>query len=71
MRQAITPRTLDKIVDLLPDEWLVDPDFNGTAPETLRERYKEFLRRRLANSRVFVDTATSERDKLLKSLTNG
>lgn len=71
MRQAITPRTLDKIVDLLPDEWLVDPDFNGTAPETLRERYKEFLRKRLANSRVFVDTAIFERDKLLKSLTHG
>lgn len=67
MRQAITPRTLEKIVDLLPDEWLGNEDFNGRAPEELRQGYKDFLRQRLANSHVFVKTAIKERDKLLNN----
>lgn len=74
MRQAITPRTLNKIVDLVPDEWLVDPEplnssqeikeeirSEGKSPEEIREGYKKFLNLRLANSGVFTRQAIYER----------
>ena len=64
MRQAITPRTLNKIVDLIPDEWLVEERMTQTVAEK-REGYKTFLTKRLANSRVFVDKAIEERNKLI------
>ena len=65
MRQAITPRTLNKIVDLLPEEWLVEEDSEET-PQQRRESYKTFLCKRLANSKIFVDKAIEERNKILK-----
>lgn len=63
MRQAITPRTLGKIVDLLPEEWLreSEPDVD---PEIMRQAYKDFLTLRLANSKVFVESAIKERNSL-------
>lgn len=57
MRQAVTPRTLDKIVDLLPDEWLSTPQYNGRNPEQIRQEYKYFLNRRLKESSIFVERA--------------
>lgn len=65
MRQAITPRTLAKIVDLLPDEWLVE-EGSDVSPLQKKDEYKTFLLERLANSRIFVDKAKEEREKLLK-----
>ena len=53
MRQAITPRTLNKIVDLIPDEWLKESEPDKTVDET-REIYRTFLLRRLANSKIFT-----------------
>ena len=64
MRQAITPRTLNKIVDLVPDEWLIEEGMSETA-EDRRNGYKTFLTKRLANSRVFVQKAIEERNKLV------
>ena len=64
MRQAITPRTLNKIVDLLPDEWLMD-EGSPVSPVERREGYKIFLTKRLANSKVFVEKAIEERTKLI------
>lgn len=63
MRQRITPRTLGKIVDLIPDEWL---RWEGTdlTPAQLREGYKQFLTTRLANSRIFLDEALKARTNL-------
>ena len=63
MRQAITPRTLNKIVDLIPDEWLVDESGERT-PQEVREDYRIFLTRRLADTKPFVDQAILEREKL-------
>lgn len=56
MRQHITPRTLEKIVDLVPDEWL---EYEGLdlPVSRIRQTYKDFLTSRLKNSRVFVDEA--------------
>lgn len=56
MRQAITPRTLGKIVDLIPDEWLEEEGSDLTAAMR-RDAYREFLTTRLAQSHTFVNEA--------------
>lgn len=63
MRQAITPRTLEKIVDLIPEEWLEEPDSDITAAER-REGYRQFLTSRLANSKIFTLEAIRQRNLL-------
>lgn len=64
MRQHITPRTLNKIVDFLPDEWL-EWEGSGLTPNEIRDGYKLFLTTRLANSNVFVKEAIDARKKLV------
>lgn len=80
MRQAITPRTLGKIVDLIPDEWLVDTPVPGIigddyvdsstgseevpSPGSKRDMYRKFLVNRLADTTPFVRQAIEERRKL-------
>lgn len=63
MRQRITPRTLSRIVDALPDEWL---HFEGSelSPAQIRDVYRTFLTQRLANSSVFVNAAIEARKNL-------
>lgn len=65
MRQAITPRTLGQIVDLIPEEWLVE-EGSGVSPAERRETYRRFLTGRLAASSVFTRRAIEEREKLLR-----
>ena len=62
MRQKITPRTLEKIVDAIPDKWLQWEE--GPSPEEIRKAYRTFLGKRLANSSVFVKTAVEARNNL-------
>lgn len=62
MRQAITPRTLGKIVDLIPDEWLIEEGDDRSIGEK-REIYRKFLLNRLADTRPFVSRAIEERKK--------
>lgn len=64
IRQHITPRTLEKIVDLVPDEWLLHEGSDET-PAQVRRVYKHFLTERLRNSRIFVDEAVRARKSLL------
>lgn len=59
MRQAITPRTLSAIVDLIPDEWLEETGSDVT-PSQRRETYRKFLTGRLAGSKVFVEEAVKQ-----------
>ena len=66
MRQAITPRTLSKIVDMIPEEWLVEPD-SEISPDERRKAYGKFLTDRLAQSKIFVDEAIRQRDMIIKS----
>ncbi len=66
MRQAITPRTLSKIVDLIPEEWLTEPE-SEISPEERRETYRRFLTGRLTNSHLFTQRAIEERAKLLNA----
>lgn len=64
MRQAITPRTLSKIVDMIPSEWLEEEGATITAEEA-REAYRTMLTTRLANSKIFVEEAIKQREQLL------
>ena len=76
MRQAITPLTLNKIFDLIPEEWLEEesaistPDTMSSAdtpsitPAERREAYRTFLTRRLAESHIFTREAIRQRSLL-------
>ena len=64
LRQRITPRTLQKIVGLIPDEWL-DWDDTTLSPAELREAYAMFLTTRLANSNIFVKESINARQRLI------
>ena len=63
MRQAITPRTLSRIVSLIPEEWLDEEDSDIT-PEERRRTYETFLLDRLKNTSIFVNEAVRQQ-KLL------
>lgn len=64
MRQRITPRTLGKIVDLLPDSWLIEEGSDLT-PADRRKAYTQFLTERLKNSSIFVKEANEQRKRLV------
>lgn len=63
MKQAITPRTLEKIVDLLPEDWLTELE-TDKQPNEIRNEYKSFLTQRLKNSKIFTEKAIEEKNKL-------
>ena len=65
MRQAITPRTLSKIVDMIPEDWLEEEDSDISAAER-REVYRQFLNERLKNSSIFVNEALKQQKMLGK-----
>lgn len=60
MRQAITPRTLSKIVDLIPDEWLNEEE-SDISVSARRNAYRTFLTKRLSESRIFTDEVIKQR----------
>ena len=64
LRQRISPRTLDRIVDLIPDEWLEWEGVQET-PSQLRDVYERFLTTRLKNSYIFVKEASDARKSLV------
>lgn len=66
MRQAITPRTLSKIVDLIPDEWLMEEGSDLT-PSERRDTYRKFLCQRLGDTTPFVSQAIKEHNALTTS----
>lgn len=66
MRQAITPRTLSRIVDLIPEDWLEEEGSELSAADR-REVYRDFLHTRLRESRLFTEEAIRQRDELFRS----
>ena len=64
MRGRITPEVIDRVVALVPDDWLVqaDPD---TPPGVQRGVYARFLKLRLENSEIFVNYAIDARKTLV------
>ncbi len=66
MHRLITPDVIDAVVAMVPDEWLEGNDDGGPAsPEARRHVYCEFLKTRLANSKIFVEHAKSVRNALV------
>lgn len=63
MHRLITPELIDRIVDLLPDTWLDEPE-SGLTPDDRRNVYRTFLKQRLDNSKIFVDHAIATRKQL-------
>lgn len=61
--QRITPRTFDHIVDLIPDDWLLNSGWEGS-PDQIRDIYRTFLKTRLKNHKIFVDHAIEARKHL-------
>ncbi len=51
----LTPELITAIVDLIPEEWLIDPAFPDAAAH--RAAYVDYLRRRLEAPRPFVEEA--------------
>lgn len=63
MRRAITPEVIDRVVALIPEEWLTE-EGSGITPQERREVYREFMKTRLANSKIFTDHAIAARKQL-------
>ena len=63
MHGLITPDLTGRIVELIPEEWLVkaEPDID---PAEQRRVYTEFLTRRLENSGIFTAHAVKARSEL-------
>ncbi|MDE6396942.1 MAG: aminotransferase class I and II, partial [Muribaculaceae bacterium] len=60
---SISASDLEAIVDLVPDEWLDEPE-SGLSVSERRRVYKTFLTTRFANSKIFVDHAVNARANL-------
>ena len=63
MRRAITPEVIDRVVALIPEEWLTE-EGSGITPQERREVYRGFMKTRLANSKIFTDHAIAVRKQL-------
>lgn len=63
MHRSITVDDLNAIVDLVPDEWLDEPESGLTARER-RDVYKKFLATRFENSNKFTAHAIETRNKM-------
>ncbi|HEV2482138.1 MAG TPA: HipA family kinase [Puia sp.] len=66
-RGLLTPERIDAVVELVPDEWLVN--YPGAAvsedPAAIRKVYKEFLATRVASSSVFLNEALHARQAVI------
>ena len=63
MHRSISVEDLDAIVDLVPEEWLEEPE-SGITSEERRDVYKKFLRTRFLNSKNFTNHANEVRRQL-------
>ncbi|HWB91053.1 MAG TPA: hypothetical protein VG605_04355, partial [Puia sp.] len=61
LRELLTPQRIAAVVDLVPDQWLVN--FPGASdsetPAAIRQIYKDFLTTRIASSSIFVNYAVN------------
>ena len=64
MRRLITPGFIDELVESIPQEWLVQ-SFSDIPADEQRRVYREFLCRRLDNSKIFTDHAIAARKSLI------
>lgn len=64
MHHLITPEFIDRLVDLIPTEWLSQAS-ETVSPDEQRHVYRTFLKERLSNSKIFVDNAITARKALV------
>jgi hypothetical protein len=64
MKKIISPDLINKVVGMVPDEWILASRDTETADEA-REVYSSFLMKRLENSEVFVTEANHARKALI------
>ena len=66
-RKVLTPERIDAVVELVPDEWLVN--YPGAAvsedPVAIRKVYKEFLTTRVSSSSIFLNEALHARQAII------
>jgi hypothetical protein len=60
----LTAEMIREIVDLVPDDWLTDPDFPG-GPDEQRTAYVRYLVDRLQGERAFVREAIDARAEIV------
>jgi len=63
-REILTDGKIDRIVDLIPENWL-HWTLEGETPEDLRNVYRNFLKERLTHSEIFVKEAQHARETLV------
>ena len=63
-KAILSPKVLQSIVNLIPEEWLVWQDSDET-PDALREIYLQFLLIRLNHSEIFINEAQNARKTLI------
>lgn len=63
-RQKLTPERIRAIVDLIPNDWLVEDSPDEPVAEQ-RQVYVQFLETRLAHSETFVHAAQNARNALV------
>jgi hypothetical protein len=68
-RGLLTPERIGAIVDLVPDEWLINYPGATAAedPTSIRNVYKEFLTTRVASSSVFLNYAVAAQKEVSAS----
>lgn len=64
MRSRITPELIDAVVDAVPEDWLAASGTPASVDEQ-RDVYRNFLKTRLSNSKIFVDNAVRTRKSLV------
>ncbi|MBV8252671.1 MAG: aminotransferase class I and II [Chitinophaga sp.] len=63
-RAILTPARIRGIVNLIPDVWVTNGDWEET-PDQVREVYYEFLTTRITSSDIFVKAAQDARETLV------
>lgn len=64
MMQLITPEKIQRVVEQVPEEWLIAANADMPAGES-REVYASFLQNRLQHSEIFVNQAKHARETLI------
>jgi hypothetical protein len=64
LKEKVSMRHIENIVELIPMSWLESMSANGT-PEEIKEVYKRFLVYRLNNSGIFLNEALYARQSLI------
>jgi hypothetical protein len=63
-RAVLTPARIQAIVSLIPDEWLTG-EWQTETPDEIRQVYTDFLKNRVASSRIFINEATHARTAIV------